>query len=267
MLWPVDVKLPEKGEKTRYRIQHKWLEVARIAAGHLDVTYDDRLHHRIGIDESATTLRFIPHPGQLPLLNFLDPHQLCPGRSTTDIVITVNLHTRMGVGDGENFRFLLDFPAAKEVPRALYGPVDAGLLCRSIRTPHYASLEQCLSAHDFGEDTVQEEGVHPVLDFTPAAMVQISIYNSTNLPLGVGKIMIPLDLVGLYQKNEHLYLGRLAMKLLGPQEAELDYLGAPSIAGVSDAMRDLAGEPMIPLKKSFLFVHNYRTKTGLDFGF
>lgn len=265
-MWPIDLALPEPGEHYTHHVHGEDLSVARHSPTHLDVTYGTHTQLRVGIDKSATTLRFIPHPGAQPLLNFLEPRLLCPARSHIDVVITVELHTRMGVGRDEQFVHLIDM-GLRQQPKALYGPVDAGIICRSIHTPHYASLEQCRHEHDFGEETSDSlDTAHPVLTHAPMAMVHVSLSNVTTLPLEVSKIMVPLELIGLYQHQDHLYMGRLTMKLVGPHEAELDYAGPPDIKGV-EPLRSLDNSAMIPAKKTFLFVHNYRTKTGLDFGF
>ncbi len=266
-IWPIDLPLPEPGEHTQTQVRGESLTLERHSPTHLDVTHGDGPVRRIGISKSATTLRFIPHPGTMPLLNFLEPRLLCPSHTMLDVVITVDLLTRMGVSDGQSFAHLLDL--GNDVhSKALYGPVDTGILCRSIHTPHYASLEHCRKAHDFGEDTNEsgDSTSHPLLTHLPMAMVHISIHNTTHAPLEVSKIMLPTELMGVYQQGEHIYLGKLAMNLTGPQEAELDYGGPPRVDKISP-VHDLNDHPMVPARKSFLFVHSYRNKTGLDFGF
>ena len=263
--WPIDIALPPVGQSARHTLYGELFELTRQSETLLELCQGEHERHRVGINQSATTLRFIPYPGELPLLNLLDPKVLCPAKTQLELVLTPCLNLRVGVGHEESFVHLTDV-APKRQGRALYGAVDTGVLCTSLKTPHYTSFEEADRAQR-GESRLRftVNGVATSREGA-VAFTALRIVNTTPAPLEVSKVMLPLDMLGLYGASGRLYASRLAIKLLGPLEAQLEYLGPPAIERIKP-LRDLYGAPMATSKKSFFFLHTYRTKTGLDFGF
>ena len=167
------------------------------------------------------------------------------------------------------FELLVELPP-KRSSKALYGPVDAGRLCRSVRSQPYISIAQaCAEVYPVSTKGEEESGIEPPdevwLADPPPLIMPMQIENTTQEPLEVSKIMVPLELIGMYQDHEALLSGAMRMRLLSAQEAELSYVGAPTQE--ARAVQDLRGELMSPASRVQLFAHSYRNKTGLDFGF
>ena len=71
MRWPIDVSLPQAGERWRGAVQQDVLCVERLAQGHLEYMHGESTRYMVGLPAEATSLRFVPHAGSLPLLLFL----------------------------------------------------------------------------------------------------------------------------------------------------------------------------------------------------
>lgn len=265
MTWPVDRALPERGgAPLELTVQGRRIGMSRVGPEHLsyrpEAGADEVL---VGVEESASIARFIPTMGPLPLLAFPRSRLLCPGRGQLSVWLVVSIYVELGVGRPDAPLQAVDAFAPPRVPRALYGPVDNGTICRSAHSPVAVDLERARAQLDtLGED---EPGPHPQLVAPSPALLPLEIQNTTEAPLEVSKIMLPRNLFGLYEHEGDLLMGRYRMTLLGPQEAQLSFQGAP-VEG-SSPIHDLSGQPVEPELKPLLFVHTYRTKTGLEFGF
>jgi hypothetical protein len=201
----------------------------------------------IGVQDSATTLRLIPTLGPLPLLVFVRPTLRCATGRSLIVELDIPLYLTLGVGSPS-----LTYTPVHEMPpvgvrRALYGPVDAGVICRSVYT--HAATE--LDARD--PDDL-------------SARLRLSVYNAAQTTLEVTKIMLPVDHLTLFQHPEHgVTAGSVRMKLLGPKEAELDFSsdappGASPVLGLNGERQERSRAPL-------LFTYTYKNKTGLEYGF
>lgn len=264
--WPIDIELPPPGESLELAIQQRRICLKRSSDNQLELTgedYDQGIV--IGGSPDMTTVRFIPTLGGLPLLVFPKSRLLCPAHQSFTVAFAIPVYIVMGLGSGSGFTRVIEFPPPR-VPRALYGPVDAGVICRSVHTEIYATLEKARAQTSISEETSSEaDELHPLLWAPPLAVLMTMFENQTNTPLDITKVMAPQTQLTLYEAKGDLLTNKLRMKLLGELEAELTSLGPASAEAV--ALTDLNGMPVITEPRPTLFTHSYKQKTGLEFGF
>ena len=201
----------------------------------------------IGVQDSATTLRLIPTLGPLPLLVFVRPTLRCaPGRSLI-VELDIPLYLTLGVGAHSTHFTPVHEVSPTGVRRAVYGPVDAGVICRSVYT-HAATELHTRDADDF------------------SARLRLSVQNAAQTTLEVTKIMLPIEHLSLFQHpTEGITAGAVRMKLLGPKDAELDFSPSPTKDTVP--VLGLNGERNERSRAPLLFTYTYKNKTGLEYGF
>ena len=209
--------------------------------------------HLVGIRESATHLRIIPHLGQDSWLLFPTQQFVCPAQSELRVVLLAPLCLEVGVGSLEGgFKSLGVFLPARS-SRALYGPVDSGTLCRAIHTEVHRTMAEVPG--EVAHDSREIRG--------PQALMNLSVRNNTTEVLEVSKVMIPPTILGLYAQEERVHTSLVSMQLLSAQSAEIHAQFPPKV----NSLTDIQGRPLLGQSKITLFTHSYKTKTGLDFGF
>lgn len=293
--WPIDVALRERGAR-RLNFLGRPLTLERVGVGSLRYSVGDKPGEQyvVGVSESADTLRFIPALGASPLLIFPQTRLICPADATLDVVLAVPVYLQLGIGQGSRFA-QIDEIAPPKMTRALYGPVDSGRLCRSVRSVVYAELEDAIQATGMQplpqvESTQRlaalpvgvarfvdedEEGRAPkeerakelelLLAGSLTSFLQLRIRNASDAHREVTKIMVPTEILNLYQREGSLLTSRLTMKLLSAQEAEISAEGSPASGAVQIA--ELDGKTVAQDRRTLLFLHSYKAKTGLEFGF
>ncbi len=292
--WPIEVALRERGAR-RLNFLGRPLILERLAPGSLRYSLGDKPNEQyvVGVSESADTLRFIPALGATPLLIFPQNKLMCPVDVALDVVLAVPVYLRLGIGKGDHFA-QIDEIAPPRMTRALYGPVDAGRVCRSVRTAVYASLDDAeretgLQPLPMVESTQRmqalppgsarfadegEEGRPPqsgdkgldlLLAGSLTCFLQLRIRNASDAHREVTKVMVPTEILNLYQREGVLLTSRLTMKLLSAHEAEISAEGPP--AEGAQQIAELDGKTVAQDRRTLLFLHSYRAKTGLEFGF
>jgi|GEM_PF-5719619 len=265
--WPIDIELPLPGESLELDIQHRKICLRRSSDNQLELTGEAyKQGVVIGGSPDMTTARFLPSLGTMPLLVFPKSRLLCPGHQSFEVAFSVPVYIVMGLGsETRGFTRVIDFPPMR-VPRALYGPVDSGIICRSVQTEIYHSLAVARRQTSVSEETSSETGEsNPFLSAPPPAVLAIKLENTTSEPLDIIKIMAPLAHLNLYEEDGDLLTNHLRMKLLGELEAELTSTGSASPEAIP--LKDLNGNPVVQDQRPTLFAHNYKQKTGLEFGF
>lgn len=242
MNWPLKIDLPAKGpvtgtvfgERLVFEKQHDTLS---LILGETKWT--------VALPLAAKTLMFGPALGPLPYLLFPSPTLVLP--SGTEIVRTfrVPLHLDLAAAGSADARLRTIAPIG--LTRSLYGPVDAGTICWSVRNDGDVSMELRIG----GE----------VRDLS--AQVRLSCDNQSSTQVDVSRIMIPTDMVGLYQVATGLRLSDVTMTVVGESDAELTMKSAEG----GRALIDVVGQTISPVRRSFAFSHTYRNRTGLDYGF
>lgn len=239
----------------------------------------------IGEDEGSTrlsalaktshNLAFLPSVGDLPLLLFPKPQLLCPAGLGLTVEVAIPLHLRLNVdSDAEILRLMEWRPPV--VSRGIYGPVDNSQLCTSVHSPAASSRQELLERyadHPILNLALEVTGVDAdPISYPLWAHLSLTIVNTTSEPLEVAKVMIPTSSLSISQeirspesKGNFLSVGGLTMRLLGPQAAELIF---------SDKSRDkrkwetiVDGRPTAAERLPYVFLHAYKTKTGLEHGF
>lgn len=266
--WPWDIALGSEAA-VDLEVFGQPLSVQRLDPVTLQYRYGDApaRSQLVGVSETTDTLRFVPSLGPIPLLVFPHTPLLCSGDTTAQVLLRLPLHLQVGVGRDSQIK-RVDELVPESVSKALYGPVDAGVICTSIHAangPSLAMVDRVAREVDLEQtpDVVHGPGEeeHPLVAYT-----RLKVRNSTAEPLRVTKIMIPADTISLYQAGGRIYTSEVSMRLLSAQEAELEFLTCS--ADGATPLPDLAGHrtDMSP-KKKFMFSHDYRSKTGLEYGF
>jgi hypothetical protein len=267
--WPWDIELDIEATAA-FDLGGKALHVERVNPTTLRyrVGTNDKQTRLVGVSETATKLRFVPTLGPIPLLIFPQVQLLCPAGSTVQCVLRLPLHVQVGVDDESGFRRIDEIVPAS-VSKALYGPVDSGVLCTSIHAPTAASIDEFEDRDQHSlpmlgrvsDDQSTSPQTHELVTHT-----RFRVRNETEEPLLVTKIMIPAGVMSLFQDAHRTHTNEVTMGLLSAQEAELEFLKCP----IDDTtpLPDLGGQRAdgAPTKPHF-FAHAYRSKTGLDFGF
>lgn len=273
-IWPWEIEL-ERDTSVTLDIFGEPLHIERLNPTTLRYQFGEESDtaRLIGVSETANTLRFVPTFGPLPLLIFPQTQLLCPSASTVRCVLRLPLHLQVGVGDKAGFK-RIDELAPPSISRALYGPVDSGVLCTSIHAPNGGSIEEidrmtpaepgdrAPIARPYSDETeVSSEDTRDLVAYT-----YLRVRNRTEEPLLVSKVMVPASVISLYQAGRRTHTNEVSMWLLSAQEAELDFLKCP--VPDTQPLVDLSGTRTdTGPKRSHFFSHNYRSKTGLEFGF
>lgn len=200
---------------------------------------------------------------------------LCPANSQLKTVIDLPLFTKVGVGTARDIREITEIKSPL-TSRALYGPVVAGVLCTSIKSNVGVSIRDLrgddepstLAARSSGDDpeisAVRGRG-HRLTEQDLTAYVNVTVSNQTEKPLEVAKIMIPTDLLALFDSDGVIRTGRVQMHLLSETEEELDFKGCPDTE--ANPITDLHGRERVSDGRKHIFDLTYRNKTGLEYGF
>lgn len=242
MIWPLDREI-EDGKRHQGALCGRPFALTRDGATVL-LEYDDE-QWLVGIPEHTRFLRLGPSLGSSPFLIFPHPTLVVPAGQALVRTFRVPLHLDIAALGDHPVR-LRELPPAN-ITRSLYGPVDGGDVCWTVKQ------------FDESEAFLDLDGPRATL----AGSVEIRIENRTARPHDVSKIMIPVDMIGLYDRAGTLYLSDVAMTLTSDHEAELQ-MEAPARA---KAMSNVLGVPMRPARRSFALSHSYRNKTGLEYGF
>lgn len=243
--WPIDKALDAGGNESLLEISDQTLRVEIVGPGHVRVDFGGA-SRIVGLPQRSSRLRVVPDMGPLPLLLLPDRGIICSRRSSIKVYLSAPLYLKVGAGSHDELVSLADIPPIG-IKRALYGPVDAGVICRAAR---------CAVETSSPSDPPSQRAL---------AYLALTIENKTGEPLEVNRLMIPLSMAGIHQDGVRTWLGAYQLRLLSAVDAELTYLGAP--APGYEVVADLAGKPLTPLTRPVLFTHTYRAKTGLEFGF
>ena len=238
---------------------------------------DDADPKLVGVSDASSIVRLVPSVGPNPLLVFPQRSLLCPANSKLKTVIELPLFVQIGVGTPRDVREIAQLKAPT-TSRALYGPVDAGVLCTSVRSNVGVSIDDLLRSRpgqesslvstsdgDEPEISPKSEGAVRVSSDELTAYASLTISNRTAEPREVGKVMIPQDLLGLFEADGLIRTSHLKMQLLGEQEAELDFGTCPDPE--ARPIADLHGRERTTDGRKHLFDLSYRNKTGLEYGF
>lgn len=289
--WPIDISF-ENGSHVKLRAFDEDLTLRRIHPTTLTYTFGERTTRRQGEPEStrlvaiapnADIVRFAPTLGERALLVFPKTKFLCPAGLELRTVFQIPVHLHIGVGTSSDIRLVEDL-APPTITRALYGPVDSGTICTSVRTRTAADIASYL-AHEPDENEAKIPEFHfgnepdqaPHNEETPTQTVRTSkvnklfayasvkITNVTNEPLEVSKIMIPNNALSLYQTDKYLLCNEIQMRLLSRLEAEITPGDCPDPS--AKAVDQGQGRFAIVDRRPHIFAYAYRSKTGLDYGF
>lgn len=298
--WPVHIPLPDDSQ-IQVAIHGKDLRLTRLQPTSLEYCVgDDEGRRLVAIGENADLACFVPSLGERSMLAFPRPKLLCPAGLEIRVVMPLPVQVRVGVGTSEDIRYIEDI-APQHVTRALYGPVDSGLVCTSVRAPSatsIATLREAMVPID-GPDADNERGrrafVPPgvfhygtaiphdepagddpqLTDPAPVepdpihnelvAFLWVRIHNATEGPLEVSKILVPVTNLHLYQSQHHLLTNEMRMRLISKQEAELTIGSCPDPDAVS--VESAHGRYAMPDRRPQIFNYTYRNKTGLEYGF
>jgi hypothetical protein len=262
--WPVDIALSADADLS-LGLQGQPLYIRRLKPTTLSLSREEPSSRRlVAVSESADTLRFVPCLGQRPLLIFPRPRLLCPASLRLSVVLEFPLQVTIYAGRGERLD-LIETLVPASISRGLYGPVDAGIVCASIKARCAPTIEDLEQEQD-GQGRWPSNSLiddqsrrHSLL-----AYGRLEITNGTDGPLEVSKIMIPTQQLFLYQSELRLLTNTIKMKLVSKQEAELVMGGAPEPQVVPIGT---GHPPANHDRKALIFSHAYRLKTGLEYGF
>lgn len=242
MIWPLELDLKD-GQSYDGTLYGRPLALERRGM-RLALGYDEH-DWLVGIPENTQRLRLGPSLGPAPFLVFPTPPLVVPGGESIEQTFRVPLHLELAAVAETSVRLRELRPAT--LTRSLYGPVDGGAICWTVK------------ALDEGVACLQLAG--KTGDLT--ASLSATIENHTTHGHDVSKIMLPVDLIGLYDRSGELFISDVQMVLLGDTEAELT-MESPAKAR---AMNNVLGVPIRPTRRSFALSHTYRNKTGLEYGF
>lgn len=248
MTWPIDMPL-EDGARLKGTAYGVPLELSRHGLS-LILRYDEKVWD-VGIPEGSHHIRFGPSLGPLPFLLFPSPPLLIPSGCDLRRTFSVPLHLDIAVVAKQSNRVRELTPHG--FTKSLYGPVDMGTICWTVRPAESLNRE-----FSMGETAGSLAG-----------SLHLTIENNADGPHGVEKIMIPVDMVGLYsggdveQDRAMVQMSDVRMRLLGELTADLT-MEPPRKA---KQLPSVSGYPIRPSRRSFAFSHEYRNRTGLDYGF
>ncbi|MBA2661126.1 MAG: hypothetical protein H0U74_02430 [Bradymonadaceae bacterium] len=284
--WPVNIPIKEDGG-IALEVFGQELSLSRVHPTTLSYSLGEGAATRlVAVSENANIVRFVPTLGERALLIFPRSKLLCPAGLSIRVVFALPVHLHLGVGTEADMR-LVDDIAPPTITRSLYGPVDAGLICTSVRAIAAMSINQlrdeasdeCAPELRFGEDIELadiEIGDDPQMsdagDELPqsirnelVAYMFLRVHNTTELPLEVSKVMVPINTLSLYQTRDYLLSNEIHLRLLSRQEAEISSGTCPDVDGVPIDLGQ--GRFAVPDRRPHLFAYAYRSKTGLDYGF
>ncbi|MFU8805326.1 MAG: hypothetical protein ACNA8W_16055 [Bradymonadaceae bacterium] len=267
--WPVNIRLEANADLT-IGLFGKPLYIRRLQGSTLSCSLDVPTSERlVGIHESADTLQFVPELGERALLIFPRPTLLCPALLKLTVYIELPLFLQMSVGKGAHFD-LIDGYTPPTVAKGIYGPVDAGIVCTSMKGRCAPSIETLTQRRLEEEDGHRSELSYEIDDGetrreTLVAYCRLEVVNTTDAPLEITKIMLPANQLSLYQNGDQLLTNHVRMRLLSKQEAELSMLGAPDPP--AKILQSGTRSPSTLDKGVQIFSFAYRSKTGLDYGF
>lgn len=244
MNWPLKIDFPPDTTLTGTLFGERLAVVHRDGA--LALEHGDE-HLVVGLPARTKSLLAGPALGALPYLILPDPPLVIPRQTELTVALRVPLHLDLaarGVGDAQ--ARLRTIPPVG-LTRALYGPVDAGVLCWSVRGKSQVLPEIRLAGHAA----------------ELAATVRVTCESRGAPTVRVSRIMIPTDMIGLYETADGLQLSDVTMTILGESDAELTMEPPPRSKPISDVL----GAPLEPARRAFAFSHTYRNRTGLEYGF
>jgi hypothetical protein len=199
--WPLDLKYPPETPLV-IDVYGQSITITPLDATTLEFNQGDASNSKIvGVSENASIVRFVPTLGPHPLLVFPRRTLLCPANSQLKTVIDLPLFTKVGVGTARDIREITEIKSPL-TSRALYGPVDSGVLCTSIKSNVGVSIRDLrgddepstLAARSSGDDPEISAGRgrgHRLTEQDLTAYVNVTVSNQTDKPLEVAKIMIP----------------------------------------------------------------------------
>lgn len=288
--WPIDIPFAS-GTSLKLQAFGEDLLFERINASRLTYTFGKPESKRlVAVADKATIIRFLPTLGERALLFFPETKFLCPAGLELRTIFPLPVHLHIGVGTPTDVRLIEDL-APPTTTRALYGPVDSGIICTSVRARTAPSITDYLNSHTdegtkvpefhFGSKLPNDDpSVAEPSDATNAgttnasnkirfnqliAYATITIINTTNEPLEVSKIMIPYNALSLYQTNSYLLCNEIQMRLLSRLEAEITPGDCPDPK--AKPVDQGQGRFAVVDRRPHIFAYAYRSKTGLDYGF
>ncbi len=239
MVGPVDIPLTDSGGGVLFGEDLGWER-----EGDLLHLWHGEEAWRVGLPAGATALRLGPSFGPLPFLLRPDPPLIVPTGLSVTHDFAIPLHAELGAVASKSLR-LKEF-GPPDATRSLYGPVDFGWLCWTVR-----DIDRTRARATFGTT------------LNLWASVRLTIRNHASGNHEVSKIMMPHESMGLYGHDEELRVSNVQMTLLSDHAAELimtDPSGAKPIS-------DVSGVALSPTRRTFALSHSYRNKTGLEYGF
>ncbi len=237
--WPLQIDLPESLEIKGSAYGHHITMVRR--GDSLALCVGDQSWN-VGLPSRAKQIRLGPTLGDLPFLIFPHPSVIVAPEAEVTLEVEVPLHLDLAAG-GSRLRTLAPLGLA----RALYGPVDDGKLCWSVHE-NAAVLTELRIGGQAGR---------------LSAVAAVTCHNRSTAPVEVTRIMVPQDMVGLYDGEDRIHLSDVTMTIVGDAEAELTI--EPANGG--RLLTDVLGLPIEPARRAFAFSHTYQTRTGLEYGF
>ena len=239
MQWPINIELPP-GTRVEGSAFGEHITLDRHGDS-IDLSIGKR-SWAAGLPANGRKVLMGPALGERPFLLLPDPTLIVPAHSHLVVDFTIPMHLDIAVDD---VRVRTVAPPA--LSRALYGPVDSGVICWSIRPLEPTFVELRIAG------VTQQLG----------AKLRVSCENKSDAPVDVSRVMVPFDMVGLYATKTELRLSDVTMAILGEAVAELT-MEPPTGATI---LADVTGEPITPTRRIFAFSHTYRNRTGLDYGF
>ncbi|MGM0556066.1 MAG: hypothetical protein ACQEVA_06790 [Myxococcota bacterium] len=280
-LWPLDFKYGVD-RPLALEVYGEPLKLTPLDATTLEYSYGgDEDSKLVGVSSETNIIRLTLSVGSIPLLIFPRRGLLCPADSKLKTVMRLPLFIQVGVGTANDVKEIAEIRPIS-TSRALYGPVDAGVLCTSIHSDVGVTIDELqgsadaeskatspaiatLSAGDDPEMADDTQLAPSLSESSLAAFARLTISNETHEPREVAKIMVPHDLLTLYDSDGVILTSHLKMLLQSETEAELDFGPCPDAE--ASAIPDLQGRARINDGRKHLFDLTYRNKTGLEYGF
>lgn len=275
--WPLDLKYGVDNPVT-IDVHGAPMRLAPLNATTLEYAHGDSDPKVVGVSAEANVVRLVPTIGPQPLLVFPRRTLLCPANSMLKTVLRLPLFIRVGVGTTKDVREIAIIKPPS-TSRALYGPVDAGALCTSVKSDvgvtidglrAHAADDSISSATRVGQNSgddpeMSREDSRSLSEHDLVAFADLTITNETDEPKEVAKVMIPHDQLVLFEADQVTRTSHLKMRLLSESEAELDFGPCPDTE--ASPIPDLRGRVPTSDGRKHLFDLTYRNKTGLEYGF
>lgn len=237
----------------------------------LELTRGSEENSRLtALAKTSQTLSFLPAFSERPFLILPRPRLLCPPGLRLKIELAIPLSVQLFVESKEESHLITEW-APPPYSLGVYGPVDQAQICTSFRSPAAGSPKDFQTLYQ--DDpvcrlklSIDAQSAEPT-QIPCWARMPLTVINTTSSPLEVNKIMVPTSSLSLAQSRTtgELAINAMTLHLLGPQTAELTEGKPPGKAEGFETL--ISGKTSAEERRPYVFLHAYKTKTGLEHGF